>query len=54
MAIRLVVSGPGNMGRQVLAAVDPEADREPTGVLETVPTDRSLGAPGRGGLGRWR
>jgi 4-hydroxy-tetrahydrodipicolinate reductase len=34
MAIRVVVSGTGNMGREVLSAVAREAGMEPVGVLE--------------------
>ncbi|MGB2694926.1 MAG: 4-hydroxy-tetrahydrodipicolinate reductase [Dehalococcoidia bacterium] len=34
MAIRVVVSGSGNMGRQVLAGVAGASDMEPVGVLE--------------------
>jgi 4-hydroxy-tetrahydrodipicolinate reductase len=34
MAIRVVVSGTGNMGREVLAALNAESGMEPVGVLE--------------------
>ena len=50
MAIRVVVSGTGNMGRQVLAAVEREADLEPTGVLEKFSTDKELALPDGGGV----
>ncbi len=42
MAIRVVVSGTGNMGREVLAAVLREADLEPVGVLEKFSSETEL------------
>ena len=34
MSIRVIVSGTGNMGREVLAGVAAAEDMEPVGVLE--------------------
>jgi 4-hydroxy-tetrahydrodipicolinate reductase len=45
MAIRVVVSGTGNMGREVLAAVARERDMEPVGVLEKFFEGDELVAP---------
>ena len=50
MTIRVVVSGTGNMGRQVLDAVEREADLEPTGVLEKFSTDEELALPSGAGV----
>lgn len=49
MAIRVVVSGTGNMGRQVLAAVQGEADLEPVGVLERFSSEEEIVLPGDAG-----
>jgi 4-hydroxy-tetrahydrodipicolinate reductase len=45
MTIRVVVSGTGNMGREVLAAVEREADMEPVGALEKLSTERAIALP---------
>ena len=45
MTIRIVVSGTGNMGREVLAAVTREADLEPVGVLEKFSSDEEISLP---------
>src|SRR3989304_5258846 len=50
MPIRVVVSGTGKMGRQVLAAVSAEADLEPLGGLSHVAGEESLSLPGGSGL----
>ncbi|OGO50230.1 MAG: 4-hydroxy-tetrahydrodipicolinate reductase [Chloroflexi bacterium RBG_16_68_14] len=50
MTIRVVVSGTGNMGRQVLAAVAREADLEPVGVLEKFSTEEEIALPGGGSV----
>ncbi len=49
MAIRVVVSGTGNMGREVLAAVVREADLEPVGVLEKFCSEDEIVLPGDAG-----
>ena len=49
MAIRVVVSGTGNMGREVLAAVELEPDLEPVGVLEKFSQGDAVGLPGGSG-----
>lgn len=46
MAIRVVVSGTGNMGRQVLAAVAAEPDLEPVGALEKFSSEATIALPG--------
>ena len=46
MTIRVVVSGTGNMGREVLAAVALEADLEPVGVLEKFSSEDSIALAG--------
>jgi 4-hydroxy-tetrahydrodipicolinate reductase len=50
MAIRVVVSGTGKMGRQVLAAVSAEPDLEPVGVLSHVAGEEYLSLPDGSGL----
>jgi len=50
MAIRVVVSGTGNMGREVLAGVARDADFEPVGVLEGLSSDTHVAVPGLGTL----
>src|SRR3990172_11659245 len=50
MPIRVVVSGTGKMGRQVLAAVSAEADLEPVGVLSHVAGEEYLSLPDGSGL----
>jgi 4-hydroxy-tetrahydrodipicolinate reductase len=49
MAIRVVVSGTGNMGREVLAAVEREPDLEPAGVLEKFSSEGETALPGGSG-----
>jgi 4-hydroxy-tetrahydrodipicolinate reductase len=44
--IRVVVSGTGFMGREVLAAVASEADLEPVGVIEKFSQDDAVPIPG--------
>jgi len=48
--IRVVVSGSGFMGREVLAAVSREPDLEPVGVVEKFSTEDSVPLPSGGGL----
>ena len=50
MAIRVVVSGTGNMGREVLAAVASDSSFEPVGVLEGLPSETHAAVPGGGTL----
>lgn len=50
MPIKVVVSGTGNMGRQVLAAVCAEPDLEPAGVLSRVAGEEYLSLPDGSGL----
>ena len=45
MTIRVVVSGTGNMGREVLAALVQEADLEPVGVIEKFSSDDQMALP---------
>ena len=45
MAIRVVVSGTGKMGREVLAALCREPDLEPVGVIEKLSSGDSLPLP---------
>ncbi len=49
MTIRVVVSGTGNMGREVLGGVFAEPGLEPVGVLEKFSSEKSLALPGGGG-----
>ena len=48
MTIRVVVSGTGNMGREVMAAVSGEPDMEPVGVLEKFSSEDEFALPGGG------
>ncbi len=50
MAIRVVVSGTGNMGREVLAAVTRDSDMEPVGVLEKFSSEGTIELPGDAGV----
>src|SRR3990172_1871796 len=50
MPIKVVVSGTGKMGRQVLAAVSAEPDLEPVGVLSHVAGEEYLSLPDGSGL----
>lgn len=50
MALKIVVSGTGKMGRQVLAAVVAEPDLEPVGVLSRVAREEYLSLPDGSGL----
>jgi len=50
MAIRVVVSGTGNMGREVLAAVVRDPDFAPAGVLEGLSSETEVALPGGGSL----
>jgi 4-hydroxy-tetrahydrodipicolinate reductase len=50
MAIRVVVSGSGNMGREVLAAVTGASDMEPLGVLEKFAQGETVDLPGGGSV----
>lgn len=50
MAIRVVVSGTGNMGREVLAAVARDADFEPVGVLEKFSSEQVIALPDGGAV----
>ncbi len=50
MTIRVVVSGTGNMGREVLAGVAEAPDMEPVGVLEKLSSETEVKLPGGGSL----
>ena len=50
MAVRVVVSGTGKMGRQVLATVCAEPDLEPVGVLSRLADEEYLSLPDGSGL----
>lgn len=50
MPIRVVVSGTGNMGHQILAAVSVEPDLEPVGVLSRLAAEEYLSLPDGSGL----
>jgi 4-hydroxy-tetrahydrodipicolinate reductase len=50
MAIRVVVSGTGNMGREVLLAVCRDSELEPVGVLEKFSSEDLLSLPDGSGL----
>jgi len=50
VAIRVVVSGTGNMGREVLLAVCRDPDLEPVGVLEKFSSEEVLSLPDSSGL----
>ncbi|MDP2955122.1 MAG: 4-hydroxy-tetrahydrodipicolinate reductase [Longimicrobiales bacterium] len=50
MAIRVVVSGTGNMGREVLHALCRHPDLEPVGVLEKFSAEEFLSLPDGSGL----
>ena len=50
MAIKVVVSGTGKMGRQVLAAACAEPDMEPVGVLSRLAAEEYLSLPDGSGL----
>ena len=48
MTIRVVVSGTGKMGREVMAAVSGEPDMEPVGVLEKFSSEDEFALPSGG------
>ena len=48
MTIRVVVSGTGNMGQEVLAGVAQAEDMEPVGVLEKLSSRKEAALPGGG------
>ena len=48
MTIRVVVSGTGNMGREVLSGVVQADDMEPVGVLEKLSSEKEAALPGGG------
>ncbi len=50
MSIRIVVSGSGNMGREVLAGVLAESDLEPVGVVEKFSSEDSFALPDDAGV----
>lgn len=50
MAIRVVVSGTGNMGRQVLGAVEGDPDFVPVGVIEKFSSEDEQPLPGGGSV----
>ncbi|MCH7488707.1 MAG: 4-hydroxy-tetrahydrodipicolinate reductase, partial [Chloroflexi bacterium] len=50
MGIRVIVSGSGNMGREVLAGVAAAGDMEPVGVLEKFSEESEFPLPGGGGV----
>jgi 4-hydroxy-tetrahydrodipicolinate reductase len=49
-SIRVVVSGSGFMGREVLAAISREPDLEPVGVIEKLSKEDFVSVPGRDAL----
>ncbi len=49
MSVRVVVSGTGNVGREVIAALAGEADLEPVGVIEKLTSEDSYRLPGDAG-----
>jgi 4-hydroxy-tetrahydrodipicolinate reductase len=50
MALRVVVSGTGKMGREVLSAVCRDSDLEPVGVIEKFSSEEFLSLPDGSGL----
>ena len=48
MTIKVLVSGSGKMGRQVLHAVSAEDDMEPVGVVDLLSTEEYISLPGAG------
>ena len=50
MAIRVLISGTGNMGREVLLAVCRDPDLEPVGVVEKFSSEEFLSLPDSAGL----
>ncbi|MGQ9571637.1 MAG: 4-hydroxy-tetrahydrodipicolinate reductase [Dehalococcoidia bacterium] len=50
MAIRVVISGTGNMGRETLLAVCRDPDLEPVGVVEKFSSEEFLSLPGSSDL----
>lgn len=50
MALRVVVSGTGKMGREVLAAICRDPDLEPAGVIEKFSSEEFLSLPDGSGL----
>ncbi len=50
MSVKVLVSGTGKMGQEVLAAACREADMEPVGVLSRSAGEEYLSLPGRSGL----
>ncbi len=50
MTLRVVLSGTGNMGREVLAGVTEAEDMEPVGVLEKLSSDTEITLSGGGSL----
>src|SRR3954452_11755636 len=50
MALNVVVSGTGFMGREVLAAIAREPDLEPVGIIEKFAAQDYMSVPGLDGL----
>ena len=50
MALRVVISGTGRMGREVLSAVCRDPDLEPVGVIEKFSSEEFLSLPDGSGL----
>jgi len=50
MTIKVLVSGSGKMGREVLHAVSAEDDMEPVGVVDLLSTEEYISLPGEAGV----
>jgi len=50
MTIKVLISGSGKMGREVLHAVSAEDDMEPVGVVDLLSTEEYISLPGEGGV----
>ena len=48
MTIKVLISGSGKMGREVLHAVSAEVDMEPVGVVDLLSTEEYISLPGEG------
>ena len=50
MTIKVLISGSGKMGREVLHAVSAEDDMEPVGVVDLLSTEEYISLPGEAGV----
>jgi 4-hydroxy-tetrahydrodipicolinate reductase len=50
MTIKVLISGSGKMGREVLHAVSAEEDMEPVGVVDLLSTEEYISLPGEAGV----